>query len=223
VTTLLKISPSILCSNFRRLEEEVLALEAAGADWLHFDCMDGHFVDNLSFGPLVLKALRGLTKLPFDTHLMITNPDAQLERYIEAGADSIMFQREAEDRPVRLLNRIRSLGKRSGIVYNPATPLECMETILPSADIVMLMSVEPGAAGQEFMPIALRKIEALRRLIDDEGFPTLIAVDGGVNRETAPLVLAAGVDVIISGSWLFKHEGGYRGAIEELHSYASTP
>ena len=206
----------MLCSNFRRLEEEVLALEAAGADWLHFDCMDGHFVDNLTFGPVLLAALRELTKLPFDTHLMISNPAEQIEKYAAAGADLIMFQRETDDRPVRLLNHIRALGKKAGIVYNPATPLGELEAILPFADAVLVMSVEPGAAGQAFMPIALSKIRALREFIDREGLPTLISVDGGVNRETGPKVLAAGVHAMVCGSWLFGHEGGYAGAVEEL-------
>lgn len=218
---MLKIAPSILCADFRRLGEEVAALTEAGADWLHFDCMDGHFVDNLTFGPVLLQALRPLSPLPFDAHLMVTNPAAQVELYAEAGADHIMFHAEVETRPVGLLSRIRALGKKAGLVYNPATPLECMEAILPAADCVLIMSVEPGAAGQPFMPIALRKIAALRELIDREGLSTQIAVDGGVNRETGPEVVAAGADVVITGSWLFRHEGGYRGAMEELRGMAA--
>ncbi len=217
---MIRIAPSILCSDFRKLEQEALALTGAGADWLHFDCMDGHFVENLSFGPLVLKALRPLTDLPFDAHLMVTNPDAQVEAYAEAGADHILVQREADARPVRLLERIRALGKKSGIVYNPATELDSLEAILPAADIVMIMSVEPGAAGQGFMPIALPKIAALRSAIDRLGLSTLISVDGGVNGETAPRVIAVGVDAIISGSWLFRHPGGYGGAVAELRRLA---
>ena len=215
---MLKIAPSTLAADFRRLEEETRALTAAGADWLHFDCMDGHFVENLTYGPMVIRALRPLTDIPFDVHLMITNPDAQVEAYAEAGADHILFQREVEDRPVRLLNRIRALGKKAGIVYNPATPLTAVEAILPYCDVFLVMSVEPGAGGQEFMPIALRKIELLRRMIDREGLPTLISVDGGINSETAPQVVAAGVHAIVSGSWLVKHPGGYAGAVQELRA-----
>ena len=183
---MIRVSPSMLCADFRKLGQEVNDLVSAGADGLHFDCMDGHFVDNLTFGPVLLKGLREVTDAVFDVHLMIQNPAQQIDLYAEAGADNILFHQEVDPRPVRLLNRIRSLGKKSGIVYNPATPLECLETILPSADLVLIMSVEPGAAGQEFMPIALDKIERLRRFIDDEGLPTLILVDGGVNTETAP-------------------------------------
>lgn len=217
---MIKIAPSTLSADFCRLGEEARALVAAGADWLHFDCMDGHFVENLTYGPLLIKALRPLADIPFDVHLMISNPDAQVEAYAEAGADHILFQREVEARPVRLLNRIRDLGKKAGIVYNPATPLTAVEAILPAADLIMIMSVEPGTGGQEFMPIALRKIEALRRMIDAQGLPTLISVDGGINDETAPWVIAAGVHAVISGSWVFTHPGGYAGAVEQLRGMA---
>jgi ribulose-phosphate 3-epimerase len=217
---MIRIAPSMLCSDFTALGREVAALVEAGADWLHFDCMDGHFVENLTFGPVFIQALRPLTDIPFDVHLMISNPDEQIERYAEAGADNILVQREADDRPVRLLNRIRALGKKAGIVYNPATSLHDMEVILPWADVVLVMSVEPGAAGQRFLPVALEKIAALRDFVDVEGLPTLIAVDGGVNRETAPQVLRAGADVIVSGSWLFEHPDGYAGAISELRRIA---
>ncbi len=178
--------------------------------------MDGHFVENLTYGPIVLKALRELTDIPFDTHLMIANPDAQIESYAEAGADHILFQAETDARPVRLLNRIRALGKKAGIVYNPATPLGEFETILPAADIVMLMSVEPGAAGQKFMPVALDKIRVLREFIDREGLPTLISIDGGVNDETAPAIIEAGIDLIVTGSWFFNHPEGYAGAMADF-------
>lgn len=215
---MIRIAPSTLSADFRRLEEEVLAVVDSGADYLHFDCMDGHFVENLTYGPMVVRALRGLTDIPFDVHLMITNPEAQVDAYAEAGADHIMFQVEVDPRPVRLLNRIRALGKKAGIVYNPATPLGEIEAVLPFADLVMLMSVEPGASGQVFMPVALHKIRALRELIDRNGYPTLISVDGGVNTETGPVVIGAGVDIIVTGSWYFKHPQGYAGAVRELRA-----
>jgi ribulose-phosphate 3-epimerase len=212
----IKIAPSTLSADFRNLGAEVASVAASGADWLHFDCMDGHFVEHLTYGPLVVRALRELTDMPFDVHLMIANPDAQIERYAEAGADHILFQREVEARPIRLLERIRGLGRKAGIVYNPATPLAEVEALLPWTDVIMLMSVEPGAGGQAFMPSALPRIELLRELIDREGLPTLISIDGGVNAQTAPAIIAAGVDVLITGSWFFRHPGGYAAAAAEL-------
>jgi len=214
----IKIAPSSLCADFRRLQEDVLKLVEAGVDWLHFDCMDGHFVERLTYGPMVIEALREVTDIPFDAHLMVDNPACQIDQYAQAGADHILVQAEADARPVMLLSRIRELGSKSGIVYNPVTPLDGMEAILPVADVVMIMSVEPGAAGQEFMPIALRKIEALREMIDSQGLSTLISVDGGINTQTAPLVIQAGVDVIVSGSWLFNHVEGYAGAVRQLRA-----
>lgn len=219
---MIKVSPSMLCADFSRLGQEATDLVDAGADWLHFDCMDGHFVDNLTFGPVLIKGLREITNAVFDVHLMIGNPAEQIDKYAEAGADQILFHIEVDPRPVRLLNHIRSLGKKSGIVYNPATALQCLETVLPAADLVLIMSVEPGAAGQQFMPIALRKIETLREFIDAEGLATEILVDGGVNTETGPLVVQAGVDAIISGSWLFTHPDGYAGGVSYLKSLQRT-
>lgn len=216
----IKIAPSTLCASFRRLEEDILAVVESGVDYLHFDCMDGHFVENLTHGPLIIQALRDLTDIPFDVHLMITNPEAQIESYAEAGADHILFQVEVDPRPVRLLSKVKAAGKKAGVVYNPATPLGEVETLLPSADIVMVMSVEPGAAGQAFMPVALHKIRALREMIDRNGYQTLISVDGGINAETAPLVIGAGADVIVSGSWFFRHAEGYAGAVRQLRAMA---
>lgn len=213
---MIKIAPSTLSADFRQLGQQVDAMVAAGADWVHFDCMDGHFVQNLTYGPLIVQAVRAVTDRPFDVHLMISNPEAQVELYAQAGADHILVQREVDPRPVRLLNRIRSLGKKAGIVYNPATPMDDLDVVLPAADIVMVMSVEPGAGGQEFMPSALPRIRRLRHFIDEHGLATLISVDGGVNSQTAPAVLEAGVDVIVTGSWFFHHPAGLSGAVSEL-------
>lgn len=223
---MITVAPSMLASNFRNLQDEVEALMQADADCLHFDIMDGEFVENITFGPMLMKHLRELTDLPFNAHLMVNNPERQIGPCAEAGADHILFQVEADDRPVRLLDTIHELGCKAGVVYNPATPLEGVDAILPEAEMVLVMSVEPGAGGQAFMPVALDRIRTLRKMIDEAGLETQIAVDGGINTETAPRVIAAGVDFIVSGSWLFNHERGYGGAIEELRQmyrdYAQT-
>lgn len=197
------IAPSLLAADFARLKDEVAAIEAAGADWLHLDVMDGHFVPNLSFGPLVLAALRRHTKLPFDVHLMIAPADPYIAAFAEAGADHILLHPEASPHLHRSLQLIRSLGKRAGVVLNPATPPESMTWARDLLDIVLVMSVNPGFGGQSFLTSQLPKIAALREWIDAGDQPIALAVDGGITPRTAPAAIAAGADTLIAGTAVF--------------------
>jgi ribulose-phosphate 3-epimerase len=198
-----RICPSLLAADFGRLKEEVAAIEAAGADWLHLDVMDGHFVPNLSFGPLVLAALRKHTTLPFDVHLMITPVDPFIAAFAEAGADHIILHPEAGPHLHRSLQLIHSLGKQAGVVLNPATPIETVAWILDLVDIILVMSVNPGFGGQRFLPSQLPKIAALRRMIDAAGRPIALAVDGGITPATAASAIASGADTLIAGTSVF--------------------
>ena len=197
------VAPSLLAADFSRLGEELSRVEAAGADWLHLDVMDGHFVPNISFGPVVVKALRRLTRMPFDVHLMIAPVDPYLDAFAEAGADHIMFHPEAGPHPHRSLQAIRALGKKAGLVLNPATPLAHAETVLDLLDIVLVMSVNPGFGGQKFIDSQLGRIAALRRMIDASGRDIRLEVDGGIDARTAPLCIAAGADTFVAGTAVF--------------------
>lgn len=197
------IAPSLLAADFARLREEVAAIEAAGADWLHLDVMDGHFVPNLSFGPPILQALRKHTRLPFDVHLMIAPVDPFVAAFAEAGADHILLHPEAGPHLHRTLQVIRSLGKRPGVVLNPATPVETVAWVLDLVDIILVMSVNPGFGGQAFLPSQLPKIAALRRMIAASGRAIALAVDGGITPTTAPQAVAAGADTLIAGTAVF--------------------
>lgn len=216
------VAPSILISDFSRLGEEVAALEAAGADWVHCDTMDGHFTIPLTFGPVVIKAVRPLSKLFFDCHLMVTNPEQQIPQFVEVGADGVSIHLEATAEPARLLTVIRDLGCKAGLVINPPTPLDGVEELLPYCDYVMLMGVIPGYASQKYNPETTGRIAAVRKMIDRQGLSTLIEVDGGINAETAPEVVAAGVDAIVSSNFIFKHPDGYAAAIQWLHDLGQT-
>ena len=197
------IAPSILSADFARLGEEIKAVETAGADWIHVDVMDGHFVPNITIGPLVVDAVRNITKLPLDVHLMIENPDQYIPDFAKAGADLISVQVEACVHLNRSLSLIKDAGLRAGVVLNPSTPLTSIEWEMDNLDFVMLMSVNPGFGGQKFIPQTLDKVRALRQMIDARGHSTLIEIDGGVNLNTIGEISAAGVDVFVAGSAIF--------------------
>ncbi|MDR3537529.1 MAG: ribulose-phosphate 3-epimerase [Acetobacteraceae bacterium] len=213
------IAPSLLAADFARLRDEVAAIEAAGADWLHLDIMDGHFVPNLSFGPLVLAALRRHTKLPFDVHLMIAPVDPYIAAFAEAGADHISLHPEAGAHLHRSLQLIRSLGKRAGVVLNPATSLDTIAWVRDLVDIVLVMSVNPGFGGQRFLSSQLAKIAALRQWIDGGDKPIALAADGGITPATAPHAIAAGADTLIAGTAVFG-AADYAAAIAALRGPA---
>ncbi|MCR5878075.1 ribulose-phosphate 3-epimerase [Phenylobacterium sp. J367] len=211
------IAPSILASDFSKLGEEVRAIEAAGADWVHVDVMDGHFVPNITIGPDVVKALRPHSKLPFDVHLMIAPVDPFLEAFRAAGADIISVHPEAGPHLNRTLRRIRELGAKAGVVFNPSTDPSAIQWMLDDVDLVLVMSVNPGFGGQSFLSSQLRKVEALRKMIDASGKDIILEVDGGVTPQTAPQCIAAGATALVAGSAVFK--GGptaYAGNISAL-------
>lgn len=199
----IRIAPSLLAADFRRLGEEVAAIEAAGADWLHLDIMDGHFVPNISFGPGLVKALRPACRLPFDVHLMIAPADPYLAAFAEAGADLISLHPEAGPHLHRSLQTIRGLGKKAGVVLNPATPVGAVEPVLELCDLVLVMSVNPGFGGQSFLRSQLAKIAALRGMIDATGRDIALQVDGGVTAATARDCRDAGADVLVAGTAVF--------------------
>ena len=209
------IAPSILSADFARLGEEIKAVEAAGADWIHVDVMDGHFVPNITIGPLVVKAARQSTRLPLDIHLMIENPDRYIPDFVEAGADLVAVQVEACLHLHRTVQMIKECGAKPGVVLNPSTPLTAIEWILEDVDFVMLMSVNPGFGGQKFIPATLEKISQLRAMITNRGLSTLIEIDGGVNAATIGDIAAAGADVFVAGSAIYGTED-YAAAIGQF-------
>jgi ribulose-phosphate 3-epimerase len=198
------ICPSILASDFAKLGQEVTAIEAAGADWVHVDVMDGHFVPNLTIGPAVVKALRPHSTLPFDVHLMVAPVDPWLEAYREAGADILSVHPESGPHLHRTLGTIRGLGAKAGIVFNPATPLGILEEVVDLVDLVLIMSVNPGFGGQKFIDTALTKIARARAILDRAGSPAHLQVDGGVVAANAGACVAAGADALVAGSSVFK-------------------
>ena len=198
-----RIAPSVLAADFARLGDEIRAIDAAGADYIHIDVMDGHFVPNLTIGPDVVKALRPHTKLPFDVHLMIAPADPLIPRFADAGADILSVHPEAGPHLHRTLQLIKSLGKKAGVVLNPATPVSAVEPVVENVDLILVMTVNPGFGGQAFLEGPLEKVRALRKLIDRTGRPIDLEVDGGINEATAASAVKAGADVLVAGTATF--------------------
>jgi ribulose-phosphate 3-epimerase len=218
-----RIAPSILSADFAHLADEIAAVEKAGADMVHVDVMDGHFVPNLTIGPPIVEAIRKVTKLPLDVHLMMTNPDAFIGEFAEAGADYLTVHVEACPHLHRTVQSIKEKGVKAGVTLNPATPLASVEAILPDADLLLIMSVNPGFGGQQFIPGVLDKIRRARAMIRQTGRPILLEVDGGVKADNAGEIVNAGADILVAGSAIFEAPGhDYRRAIAQLRAAGSA-
>ena len=198
----IKIAPSILASNFSKLNDEVLSIEKAGADFIHLDIMDGHFVPNLSFGPPIIKSLRNLTKLPFDVHLMVSNPDTLLDEYVNAGANIITVHVEACNHLARTLHYIRSKGCKAGVAINPHTDIQFIENVIEDLDLILIMTVNPGFGGQKFIKSMVKKISLVKEIISSRDI--FLEVDGGITKENSKEVIDAGADVLVAGTSVFK-------------------
>lgn len=210
------LAPSLLAADWSRAGEQVRALDEAGVEWLHFDAMDGHFVPNLSFGALFLKAMRPHCSMHFDAHLMVSNPAERLDEFLEAGAQSISLHVENQPHLHKLIWQIKDAGAWGGAVLNPATPVETLDVILPDLDYVLVMSVNPGFGGQKFLPLALKKIEHLARLRRERGLNFKIQVDGGVAAGNVDQVVRAGADIIVSGSGIFGAHENLKTSVEQM-------
>jgi len=203
VSQKIKIAPSILSADFSILGKEVEKLDMAGADYIHVDVMDGHFVPNITFGPVVIKKIRKYTKLPFDVHLMISPVEKYIKDFADAGADIITIHPEATDNIERCVKTIKSLGKKAGVSLNPKTSISSIEKVINTLDLILVMSVHPGFAGQSFMPEVLSKVKELRKIINASGLKTDLEIDGGINFETGALAIKSGADVLVSGTTIF--------------------
>jgi ribulose-phosphate 3-epimerase len=211
----MKIAPSILSADFSRLKDEIQTVEAAGADWLHVDVMDGHFVPNITIGPVVVEWVRKVTAIPLDVHLMITDPDKYGPEFIKAGADWVSIHPDTCADAQATLQKIRELGAKASVVVNPDVPVQSVESLLPHADMVLMMTVFPGFGGQAFIPDVLPKIAEVRRLIDERRLPLLVEADGGIKADNIDRVVNAGAEVIVSGSGIFKTPD-YAATIREM-------
>ena len=212
----MKIAPSILSCDFSRLAEEIEAAEAGGADWIHVDVMDGHFVPNITIGPVVTQSARRVTNLPLDVHLMIEDPDRYLEAFASAGADILTVHQEACRHLHRTVERIRQLGVRPGVAVNPATPLETVREVLPNVDLLLVMSVDPGFGGQSYIASSSDKLRRARTMLDEIGSKAELQVDGGVDAGNAAAIVAAGASVLVAGSAVYGHDGGAAGGVRAI-------
>ena len=204
----MKIAPSILSADFSRLADEIQAVEAGGADWIHVDVMDGHFVPNITIGPVITEGARRATELPLDVHLMIEEPDQYLAAFVDAGADVLTVHQEACRHLHRTLERIRELGVKAGVAINPATPLEAVREVLPNIDLLLIMSVNPGFGGQSYIPSSSDKLRRAREMLADIGSSAQLEVDGGVIATNAAEIVESGASVLVAGSAVYGHEGG---------------
>jgi ribulose-phosphate 3-epimerase len=220
---LIKIAPSILSANFMCLGEEVLRVEAAGADRVQIDVMDGRFVPNITFGAVAIECLRPLTKLTLEAHLMVQPPEDFIENIAQAGADTIIIHQEATPHLHRAIQQIHAFGKKAGVALNPSTPAILLSEILPMLQLVLVMTVNPGFGGQQFIPETLPKIRQVRRMITELGLDIEVEVDGGISVKTAPLVVEAGANVLVAGSAVFDHPGGAEAALRELLGSTERP
>jgi len=214
----IKISPSILSADFSILGDEIKSLEQAGADLIHVDVMDGHFVQNITMGPPIIKMIRKCTKIPFDVHLMISPVEKYIKAFAEAGSDIITIHPEATDNLKRAVGTIKSLGKKAGVSLNPKTPISALMDVINDIDLILIMSVNPGFAGQSFMGEVLPKVTELRKMINDKKLKIDIEIDGGINFETAPLAVKAGANILVSGTTIFS--GSLKDNIQKLRNCA---